>query len=151
MMKMLIDKITFNIDGKIEKIYLRSTINKNGNLIKEVSMNHTNYSADYVLEPKEGISLFIPEENHTKGIKTSERRKTFPKEKKATYKMIQSYVLDNFGLKAHTHYIAEIKRKNGLSMACVRKTENPKNPIPHPTPAMTEAITSALKFYNLIQ
>lgn len=150
MMKMLIDKITFNIDGKIEKIYLKFTINKNGNLIKEVSMNNTKYSADYALEPKENISLFIPEENSTKGIETSERRKTFPKEKKATYKMIQSYVLDNFGLKAHTRYIAEIKRKNGLSMACVRETDNPKNPIPHPTPAMTETITSALKFYNLI-
>lgn len=150
MMKMLIDKITFTFDGKIEKIYLKFTINKNGNLIKEVSMNHSKYSADYALEPKESISLFIPEDKPTKGIETSERRKTFPKEKKVTYKMIQNYVLDNFGLKAHTRYIAEIKRKNGLSMACVRETENPKNPIPHPTPAMTEAITSALKFYNLI-
>ncbi|MCM1131036.1 MAG: hypothetical protein NC310_05375 [Roseburia sp.] len=65
--------------------------------------------------------------------------------------MIQNYVLDNFGLKVHTRYIAEIKRKNGLSMACVKEAVNPKNPIPHPTPAMTEAITSALKFYNLIQ
>lgn len=64
--------------------------------------------------------------------------------------MIQSYVLENFGLKVHTRYIAEIKRKNGLSMVCVRETENPKNPIFHPTPAMTEVITSALKFYNLI-
>jgi hypothetical protein len=35
-------------------------------------------------------------------------------------------------------------------MACVKETDNPKNPIPHPTLAMTEAITSALKFYNLI-
>lgn len=67
-----------------------------------------------------------------------------------TYKMIKNYVLDNFGLKAHTRYIAEIKSKNGLSMACIREADNPKNPIPHPTPAMTKAITSALKFYNLI-
>lgn len=35
-------------------------------------------------------------------------------------------------------------------MACVREAENPKNPIPHPTPAVTEAITNALKFYNLM-
>ena len=35
-------------------------------------------------------------------------------------------------------------------MACVKETDNPKNPIPHPTLAMTEAITIALKFYNLI-
>lgn len=113
-------------------------------------MNNSKYSADYVLVPKESISLFIPEDKPTKEIETSERRKAFPKEKKATYKIIQNYVLDNFGLKARTRYIAEIKRKNGLSMACVREIENPKNPILHPTPAMTEAITSALKFYNLM-
>ena len=66
--------------------------------------------------------------------------------------MIQTYVLlDDFGLKTHTKYIAEMKRKNGLSMACVRETDNSKNPIPHLTPAMTEVITSALKFYNLIR
>jgi len=53
-------------------------------------------------------------------------KKTFPKEKKVTYKMIQNYVLDNFGLKVHTRYIAEIKRKNGLSMAYVKETENAK-------------------------
>lgn len=35
-------------------------------------------------------------------------------------------------------------------MAYVREAENPKNPIPHPTPAVTEAITNALKFYNLM-
>lgn len=85
-MKMLIDRITFNIDGKVEKIYLKFTINKNGNLIKKVSMNHSKYSADYVLEPKESISLFIPEDKPDKGIETSERRKTFPKEKKVTIK-----------------------------------------------------------------
>ncbi len=67
-----------------------------------------------------------------------------------TYKMIKNYVLDNFGIKAHTRYIVEIKSKNGLSMAYIREADNPKNPIPHPTPAITKAITSALKFYNLI-
>lgn len=76
---------------KKRKIYLKFTINKNGNLIKEVSMNNTKYSADYTLESKESISLFIPKDKPTKGIETSERRKTFPKEKKIILK-IQFYI-----------------------------------------------------------
>lgn len=49
-------------------------------------MNHCKYTAVYILEPKESISLFITEDNSTKGIETSERQKTFSKEKEVTFK-----------------------------------------------------------------
>ena len=65
--------------------------------------------------------------------------------------MIQNYVWDNYGLKAYTRYIAKIKRKDGLFMSCAREAENPKKHIPHSTLAMTEATTSALEFYYIIQ
>jgi hypothetical protein len=49
-------------------------------------VNHCKYTAVYILEPKESISLFITEDNSTKGIETSERQKTFSKEKEVTFK-----------------------------------------------------------------
>lgn len=36
-------------------------------------------------------------------------------------------------------------------MSCAREAENPKKHIPHSTLAMTEATTSALEFYYIIQ
>ncbi len=79
---------TVNLYEKTRKSYLKFTINKNGNLIKEVSMNNTKYSADYALELKESISLFIPKDKPTKGVETSERKKTFPKEKQIILKIL---------------------------------------------------------------
>ena len=35
---------------------------------------------------------------------------------KATYQKIKDYVKDKYGLNLHTKYIAEVKRKHGLSM-----------------------------------
>ena len=46
-------------------------------------------------------------------------------ESKATYKQIQNYVLEKFGFKVSTLYIAQVKKKHGLE---VRKHYNiPKN------------------------
>ena len=46
-------------------------------------------------------------------------------ESKATYKQIQNYVLEKFGFKVSTLYIAQVKKKHGLE---VREHYNiPKN------------------------
>ena len=37
-------------------------------------------------------------------------------ESKATYKQIQNYVLEKFGFKISTLYIAQVKRKHGLDV-----------------------------------
>lgn len=37
-------------------------------------------------------------------------------ESKATYKQIQNYVLEKFGFKVSTLYIAQVKRKYGLDI-----------------------------------
>ncbi|RFT31384.1 23S rRNA methyltransferase, partial [Gardnerella vaginalis] len=37
-------------------------------------------------------------------------------ESKATYKQIQNYVLEKFGFKVSTLYIAQVKKKHGLEV-----------------------------------
>ena len=70
--------------------------------------------------------------------------------KHATYNQIKEFVLKEYGLKVHTRYIAEIKRKHGIKMQCDRASTNPKNPVPHPTKEMTTAIEAALLHFNMI-
>ena len=67
---------------------------------------------------------------------------------KVTYKKIQQYIKEKYGLKAHTSYIAEIKRKHGIEMINVRSKEGAK--VHHPTKEMTEAIEDALRYFNMI-
>lgn len=67
---------------------------------------------------------------------------------KATYKAIKEYIFNKYGLKAHTSYIAEIKRKHGIEMINVRSKEGAK--VHHPTKEMTEAIEDALRYFKMI-
>ena len=46
----------------------------------------------------------------------AERAKKYQPKPKITYKMIQKYVKEKYGFKAHTAYIAEVKRLLGLTM-----------------------------------
>ena len=43
-------------------------------------------------------------------------------EKAATYQQIKNYVMEKYGVKVHTAYIAQVKKKYGLDM---RKNYNP--------------------------
>lgn len=153
LIKLLIDKITFTLDGKIDKIYLKFVINKDGKLFSELDMHKTKYSIDYVMDTKGDISLFIPEpkpitdEKNKKEIKT---QRVILKKEKVTYKMIKDFILENFSLKARTSYIAEVKRKYGIKMINVRSTEETQARAKHPTEAMTRAIEAALVHFKLI-
>jgi len=40
-------------------------------------------------------------------------------ESKSTYKQIQNYVLEKYGFKVSTIYIAQVKRKHGLALLFV--------------------------------
>lgn len=97
--------------------------------------------------PKEKKPPHIP---HEKKIYMPHPRAEHYNRKQATYTQIRKYILDIFGLKAHTAYIAEIKRKHGIEMQCKRLIENPKNKVPHPTEEMTKAIEAALIHFNII-
>ena len=73
------------------------------------------------------------------------------KKKKITYKIVQEYVLEKYGFKVHTAYIAEVKRSHGIKMYDAPNTvETLKNPRKHPTPIAKEAIEDALVFFEML-
>lgn len=70
--------------------------------------------------------------------------------KTVTYKQIQEYIKQEFGLIAHSSYIAENKRKYGVEMQSNRQKEVTKQPVKHLTKEMTKAIEAALVHFNII-
>lgn len=81
----------------------------------------------------------------------AERSKKYQPKPKITYKMIQEYVEQKYGFKVHTAYIAEVKRSLGLTMYdAPNATEKLKQPRKHPPKEKAEAITEALKHFEVI-
>ena len=70
---------------------------------------------------------------------------------RTTYKMIKEYIIEKYGFKVHTAYIAEVKRSLGLPMYdAPNAVEELKQPRKHPTAEKVEAIKDALKHFDLI-
>ena len=72
-------------------------------------------------------------------------------ESKATYKQIQNYVLEKFGFKVSTLYIAQVKKKHGLEVRehyNISKNENQNDP--QCSIKKDEAILDALKHFQLL-
>ena len=72
-------------------------------------------------------------------------------ESKATYKQIQNYVLEKFGIKVSTLYIAQVKKKHGLEVRehyNISKNENQK--VPQCSIEKEEAILDALKHFKML-
>ena len=83
--------------------------------------------------------------------KIAERAKKYQPKPKITYKMIQEYVEKKYGFKVHTAYIAEVKRSLGLTMYdAPNMVEELKHPRKHPPKEKVEAITEALKYFEVI-
>lgn len=80
---------------------------------------------------------------------TPNRSKHYIK-KHATYKEIKEYILETYGVKVHTSYIAEIKRKHGVEMINVRSTAESLKRAKHPTPVMTKIIEETLVHFGII-
>ena len=73
-------------------------------------------------------------------------------ENKATYKEIQDYVLEKFGFKVSTLYIAQVKKKHGLEVRehyNIPKNENRK--VSQCSIEKEEAILDALKCFKMIK
>jgi len=51
-------------------------------------------------------------------------------EAKATYEEIKQYIMDKFGMKVSTLYIAQVKREFGLIERVNYNSGNGKNPVP---------------------
>ena len=81
----------------------------------------------------------------------AERAKKYQPKPKITYKMIQEYVERKYGFKVHTAYIAEVKRSLGLTIYdAPEAVEELKHPRKHPPKEKVEAITDALKYFEVI-
>ena len=81
----------------------------------------------------------------------AERAKKYQPKPKITYKMVQDYVQKKYGFKVHTAYIAEVKRLLGLTMYdAPNVTEELKQPRKHPPKEKVDAITDALKYFEVI-
>ena len=73
-----------------------------------------------------------------------------PKQK-VTYKMIQEYIEKKYGFKVHAAYIAEVKRALELTMYdAPSAVEELKQPRKYPPKEKVEAITDALKYFEVI-
>lgn len=72
-------------------------------------------------------------------------------ESKATYAQIKEYVLEKFGLKVSTLYIAQIKKKCGIKLReHYNKSKKEKQVIPQCTPEKEETIMEALRHFKMI-
>ncbi|MFR6009878.1 MAG: 23S rRNA (uracil-5-)-methyltransferase RumA, partial [Christensenellales bacterium] len=72
-------------------------------------------------------------------------------ESKATYAQIKEYVLEKFGLKVSTLYIAQIKKKCGIEMReHYNKSKKDNQAILQCTPEKEEAIMDALRHFKMI-
>ena len=81
----------------------------------------------------------------------AERAKKYQPRPKVTYKMIQEYVEQEYGFKVHMAYIAEVKRTLGLTMyEAPNAVEELKQPRKRPPKEKVEAITEALKYFEVI-
>lgn len=81
----------------------------------------------------------------------AERAKKYQPKPKITYEMIQEYIEKNYGFKVHTAYIAEVKISLGLTMYdATNAVEELKKPRKHLPKEKIEAITDALKYFEVI-
>lgn len=72
-------------------------------------------------------------------------------ESKATYAKIKEYILEKFGLKVPTLYIAQIKKKFGIELReNYNKSKKEKQVIPQCAPEKEEAIIDALRHFKMI-
>lgn len=82
----------------------------------------------------------------------AERADAYKQKPRTTYKMIKEYIIEKFGFKVHTAYIAEVKRSLGLPMYdAPNAVETLKNPRKHPTPVQVDAIKAALTHFEIIK
>lgn len=71
---------------------------------------------------------------------------------KATYQKIKDYVLDKYGVKVYTRYIAEVKRMCGIEMGeNYNKSKKEEPEVKHCPQEKVEYIKDALRYYEVIK
>ena len=83
--------------------------------------------------------------------KIVQRAEQYKPKERVTYKRIKEYILEKYGFKVHTAYIAEVKRSLGLPMYdAPNAVEKLKQARKHPTPEKVEARKDALHYFAVI-
>ena len=72
-------------------------------------------------------------------------------ESKATYKEIEEYVQNKYGLHVTNLYIAQVKREFGIIERINYNVGDGKSRVPQVTPEKREAIIDALKYFQMIE
>jgi len=72
-------------------------------------------------------------------------------ESKATYEEIKAYVLDKYGFKVSSLYIAQIKTKYGIKDGINYNLSKKGSRVPACPPEKEQAITDALKYFKMIE
>lgn len=129
----------------IERIDIYPEEQDNGKMIKSITFKFPIYYEDYetvpTRTPDDQIGFVLDCESF--GLTVAEA--------KATYVEIKAYILEKFGVKVSTLYIAQIKRKYGLSLGTnynLSKKENARVPT---CPKEKEAyIIDALKHFRML-
>lgn len=129
----------------IERIDIYPEEQDNGKMIKSITFKFPIYYEDYetvpTRTPDDQIGFALDCESF--GLTAAEA--------KATYVEIKAYILEKFGVKVSTLYIAQIKRKYGLSLGTnynLSKKENARVPT---CPKEKEAyIIDALKHFRML-
>jgi len=124
----------------------------------EVSLDNGNHIETIVLlshkSPDSVINVtveFGEDEGKVPLHAIAERAKKYQPKPKITYKMIQEYIEKKYRFKVHTAYIAEVKRSLGLTMYdAPNAVEELKHPRKRPPKEKVEAITDALKYFEVI-
>lgn len=120
----------------------------------------------YKVEKCDGYDMF-PHTVHVETVVKLSLKKDTPKievtmepdeesnytpEEKITYQKIKAYILEKYGFKVSSLYIAQIKDKCGLGKERTRNNwkKNDKSKEPQCTPEKEEAIRDAFKNFNII-
>ena len=90
-------------------------------------------------------------DNHIKVKLELDEEDVTKAESKGTYENIKEYVLDKYGFKVSTLYIAQIKRKCGLELGeNYNKSKKENSKVPECPKEKEEAIMDALRHFGMM-
>lgn len=130
----------------IDKIEMYPEETPDGRIVKSISFKIPVFYEDW--EPRKEMTA---EEVITYTLDTREVGITSA-EAKATYVELKQYILDKFGSKVSSLYIAQIKRKYGIDMGeNYNKPDNPNKRVPKCPRVKEEMIIEALKHFRMLE
>ncbi len=130
----------------IEKIEMYPEETQDGRIVKSISFKIPVFYEEW--EPKTEL---IADEVIIYTLDTSEVGITSA-EAKATYVELKKYILDRYGTKVSSLYIAQIKRKYGIDMGeNYNKPDDPNKRVPKCPKAKEEMIIEALKHFKMLE